>query len=152
MSDNSLMLLCTTCMTRNRVPGSRLREHPSCGKCKNKLLSSVPLDLTGDQFDALLQKDELPVLVDFWAAWCGPCRQMAPAFKNAAITAGESIRFVKLDTETNQSQSARHQIRSLPTLALFIKGKEVDRRMGLMNEQQILNWLRSHVLDTRIAS
>lgn len=145
MTDNNLILVCPSCKTSNRVPRARLGEQPSCGKCKEKLLSGQPLELNGDQFDALLKKDELPLLVDFWAAWCGPCQQMAPSFKSAAAIAGSGVRFAKLDTEACPQQAARHQIRSLPTLALFINGKEVARRMGVMSEQQILGWLQSLV-------
>ena len=145
VTDNNLMLVCPFCKTSNRVPRTRLGDQPSCGKCKEKLLNSQPLELNGGQFDALLAKDELPLLVDFWAAWCGPCQQMAPSFKSASALAGPGVRFAKLDTEAFPQQAAQHQIRSLPTLALFINGKEVARRMGVMSEQQILGWLKSHV-------
>ena len=145
MTDNNLILVCPSCQTTNRVPRARLGDGPSCGKCKKKLLDSQPLELNGAQFDALMKKDELPLLVDFWAAWCGPCQQMAPSFKSAAANSGPGVRFAKLDTEACPQQAAQHQIRSLPTLALFINGKEVARRMGVMSEQQILGWLKDHV-------
>lgn len=145
MADSNLILVCPSCNTSNRVPGSRLADQPVCGKCKGKLLASEPIALTGGLLDALLAKDELPLVVDFWAAWCGPCRQMAPFFKSAAAAAGPGIRFAKLDTEAHPQPASQHQIRSLPTLALFKNGKEVDRSMGVMSEQQILAWLRRHV-------
>lgn len=145
MTDDKLIIVCAACKASNRVPAARLGDHPVCGKCKKRLLAAEPIELDSAGLDALLSKDELPLLVDFWAAWCGPCRQMAPAFKSAAAAAGPGVRFAKLDTEAHSQQAARHQIRSLPTLALFIGGKEVDRRMGVMSEQQILAWLHGLV-------
>jgi len=139
------MLVCPSCKTSNRVPPDRLADHPVCGKCKKPLLTGQPIELDSAGLDAFLRKDELPMLVDFWAAWCGPCRQMAPAFSKAAAAAGPGVRFAKLDTEACPEQASRHQIRSLPTLALFIGGREVERRMGVMSEQQILGWLQALV-------
>ncbi len=145
MPESRIMLVCPSCKTSNRVPPERLADHPVCGKCKQALLTGRPIELDSAGLDVFLNKDELPILVDFWAAWCGPCRQMAPSFSKAAAAAGPGVRFAKLDTEAWPDQASRHQIRSLPTLALFVSGKEVERRMGVMSEQQILGWLQALV-------
>lgn len=145
MKNELLLLLCPTCLTSNRVPGSRLNERPKCGKCKSALVQPEAIVLNDSTLSLMLEKDGLPLVVDFWAAWCGPCRQMAPAFQDTAELFDSRLRFAKVDTEACPLASSQHSIRSLPTLILFVGGKEVDRRMGLMSRAQITQWLEERV-------
>ncbi len=135
-----MLIVCPHCMAKNRVPEERLQEHPTCGKCKQALLPNHPIALNDQNFDHYVQNTELPIVVDFWAEWCGPCKAMAPQFNQAALTAPQ-YRFVKVDTEQAQQISARFNIRSIPTLAVFKNGKEIARQAGAMQAGQLLSWL-----------
>ena len=137
----TLLLACPQCLTANRVPAARLGEEPKCGKCGAPVLPGKPVALDGGGFDAFLQRSELPVLVDFWAAWCGPCRAMAPAFEQAAGALRTRARFAKLDTEAAQDVAARYAIRSIPTMILFKGGREAARVSGAMDARSITRWL-----------
>ncbi len=138
------MLVCPVCQTCNRAPGSRLDELPKCGKCKSALMPAEPLILNDSTLSSMLKKDGLPLVVDFWANWCAPCRQMAPAFHDTAFQFIPRLRFAKVDTEASPLSASQHHIRSLPTLILFVGGKEVDRRVGLMSQAQITQWLEEN--------
>jgi thioredoxin 2 len=135
-----VLIACPRCLARNRIPEARRGDHPVCGKCRTELLPAAPLALEGEAFERYVSGSELPVLVDFWAEWCGPCKMMAPEFA-AAARQRTDIRFVKLDTERNAPLAGRFGIRSIPTLVLFSSGKEVDRRSGAMSSQQLLAWV-----------
>ena len=136
-----MLIVCPQCLTKNRVPEERLQEQPACGQCKAVLLPDHPVALDDAGFDRYVQGTELPVVVDFWAAWCGPCRMMAPQFEQAARLL-PGVRFVKVDTEVARQTSARLGIRSIPTLMVFKNGREVARQSGVMQASQLVQWLQ----------
>ena len=135
-------LICPACQAKNRVPSTRLSQAPQCGKCKKSLLPAEPLELTGAQLSRLLSHETLPLVVDFWAPWCGPCLQMAPTFTAAAANVLGQLRLAKLDTEAQQAAAAQFGIRSIPTLIAFVKGKEVARQSGALSAGQLQQWLQ----------
>ena len=141
----SLHVVCPRCNTTNRVSRERLAQAPSCGQCKAPLLPAAPVDLTGAAFERQVAVSEVPIVVDFWAAWCGPCKMMAPAFAAAAAQRAPNVRFGKLDTEAHGEIAARFAIRSIPTLIAFRDGREIARQSGALGLPQLLQWIDTHV-------
>jgi len=134
-------LVCPDCGAVNRVPAERLQQHPKCGKCGSEVLPAHPVELGAASFDKFIGRNELPVLVDFWAPWCGPCKQFAPTYSQMAGQYVGRVRFAKVNTEAEQTLAGRHAIRSIPTLALFRNGNEVDPVAGALPAQQLQAWL-----------
>ena len=139
----SLHVVCPHCDAVNRLPAERLGEQPDCGKCHHHLFSGHPAVLTTSNFDRHAGRADLPLLVDFWAPWCGPCRVMAPAFEQAAAHLEPHFRLAKVNTEEEPALAARFAIRSVPTLALFQDGRELARQPGAMGLADIIRWARS---------
>lgn len=142
MSD-SQHIVCPHCAAVNCVPSEKIGALPTCGKCKQPLFTAHPVELNDNNFMRHISRNDIPVLVDFWTPWCGPCRMMAPAFAQAAQQLEPQMRVAKLNTEEAQQIAAQHNIRSIPTLALFKGGREIARQAGAMDSAGIVRWAKS---------
>ncbi|MEZ5571043.1 MAG: thioredoxin TrxC [Halioglobus sp.] len=139
----SLHLVCPHCQTTIRFPAEKLTLGPKCGQCHKAVFNGHPIELTASTFAKQLERNDIPVLVDFWAPWCGPCRTMAPQFEQAAKLLEPRVRFAKINTEAEQALGARFNIRSIPTMKLFLHGKEVATQSGAMSAQNIVQWVKT---------
>ena len=140
-----LQVVCPHCSAVNRVPQNRLGEGGNCGKCKQPLITGRPVNLNESSFSQHVDKSDIPVLVDFWAEWCGPCKMMAPAFEEAAGQLAPYVRLAKVNTEQAQNLSMRFNIRSIPSLVLFQRGREIARMAGATNAAGIVSWVRQQL-------
>jgi thioredoxin 2 len=133
-------IVCSHCLAINRIPEDKSHTQAKCGKCQQAPYSASPIELTDASFYRYIEKNDLPVIVDFWASWCGPCQAMAPVFESIAKQS-EELLFAKVNTEQAQQVSADASIRSIPTVIFFHHGKEIDRISGGLSESQLKNWL-----------
>ena len=138
-------VVCPACNAVNRIPADKLEAGPTCGKCRKALLNGQVLKLSSDNFNQHTGRNDIPVVVDFWAPWCGPCKMMAPAFERAASDLSPHVRLAKLNTEDEQAIAARLNIRSIPTLVLFKNGREVARQAGAMQADDIKRWVQNYI-------
>jgi thioredoxin 2 len=141
----SRQVVCQHCAGIVGVPAGRLGDGPRCPRCHAPLFDGHPVSLSSDSFDRHVTQNDLPVVVDFWAPWCGPCRMMAPAFEEATRRMEPAVRFAKLNTDEAQDIAARYGIRSIPTLIVFKDGREVARQPGAMGAEQLSRWVASAI-------
>jgi thioredoxin 2 len=133
-------LVCSSCSTINRIPEGRSHNHAICGNCKQSVYSAEPVNLSNSNFYRYIEKNDLPIIVDFWADWCGPCKQMSPTFTKVAKES-DGLLFAKVDTQAAQEVAGQANIRSIPTLIFFHKGQEIERISGALNEQQMKQFI-----------
>jgi thioredoxin 2 len=139
-----MLIACPHCASTNRVPDDRLGQDPVCGRCGQALLDGAPVELTDANFDTVVAKTELPIVVDFWAPWCGPCRMMAPQFERAAQQLKGRALLAKVNSDDSPRTAARFAIRSIPTMVMLQRGAEVKRMSGALQAAQIVGWAATH--------
>jgi len=138
-------IVCPSCNATNRIPSAKLSENPSCGKCHGALFTGKPVELNSNNYQQNINRNDVPVVVDFWAPWCGPCKSMAPAFEQASAELSPEVRLAKLNTEEEQTIAGHLNIRSIPTMVLFKNGREVTRQSGAMHAADIKAWVKNNI-------
>ena len=147
MTSSAVHVVCPSCGAINRIPPDRPAKQAKCGTCHQKLFSGKPAVANAAAFERHLTRNDIPVIVDFWAAWCRPCLAMAPAYERAAAELEPDFRLLKVNTEEEQSLAARYGIRSIPTLMMFMHGREAARRAGASDMRGIVSWARAQTTD-----
>lgn len=143
--NRQIHLVCPACGSINRLPENRLKENPRCGSCKKNLFNLHPVELTDKNFQKHLEKSDIPLIVDFWAAWCGPCKIMGPVFEQAAARLEPYARLAKVNTETEVDLASRFSIRNIPTMIIFKNGREAARNSGAIDLAGLIKWVKSYV-------
>ncbi len=138
-------IVCPSCNATNRIPGDKLNANPACGKCRKPLFNRQPVKLNSENFQQHIKRSDIPVVVDFWAPWCGPCKMMAPAFEQASNELAPNARLAKVNTEDEQNLAGHYNIRSIPTMVIFKNGREIARQSGAMGVADIKSWVQSYI-------
>jgi len=138
-------VVCPSCAAVNRLPAARTAQNPNCGTCHQPLFQGKPVAVDTDRFDRHIGRSDIPIVVDFWAPWCGPCLMMAPQYAAAAAELEPTVRLAKVNTDVETSLGSEFNIRSIPTLALFRGGREIARHSGAMGKADVVRWVRQHI-------